>query len=120
MAPYLGAVHAVKDLAEVGSEGDEHFGAFAAHAHQSDGGFRVRLRFSLEDHVYGVGLCVPARGDVIAVSTAFAVVDAGEEVSGIERCVSWKGDVHYHRSFEHHGDEWVRLGASESRMRVGE
>ena len=78
VATYLGAMHAIENLAEVGSESNEHFGTFAAHAHEPDGGFGIRLRFGLEDHVYGVGLGVPARGDIVAVSTAFAVVDAGE------------------------------------------
>lgn len=45
----FGAVNAVEDLAEVGSEGDKDFGTFAAHRHKADRGFGVGLGFGGED-----------------------------------------------------------------------
>ena len=71
------AVQAVEDLAGVGGQGGEDFGAGAAHGHEADGGFGVGLCFAVEDEVGGVGLGVPAGGDVVAVAAGFAVVDAG-------------------------------------------
>ena len=71
------AVQAVEDLAGVGGQGGEDFGAGAAHGHEADGGFGVGLCFAVEDEVGGVGLRVPAGGDVVAVTAGLAVVDAG-------------------------------------------
>ena len=76
-------MEAVEDFAGVGGECCEDFGAGAAHGHQADGGFGVGLRFGLEDEVGGVGLRVPAGGDVVAVAGGFAVVDAGGDVSSV-------------------------------------
>ena len=45
----FGAVHAVKEFAELGGEGDEDFGAFAAHRHETDRGFRVGFGLGRED-----------------------------------------------------------------------
>ena len=68
-------MQAVQDLAGVGGEGGEDFGAVAAHAEQAAGGFGVGLRFGVEDEVGGVPLRLPARGKVVAVAGGFGVVD---------------------------------------------
>ena len=74
LAADLCAVQALEDFARVRGEGGEDFGTGAAHAHQADGGFGVGLCFVLEEEVGTVCLCFPARGDVVAVSAALAVV----------------------------------------------
>lgn len=80
-----GAVQAVEDLAGVGGEGGEDFGAGAAHGHEADAALGVGLRFAVEDEVDGVGLRVPARGHVVAVAAGLGVVDT------VRRSVSMDG-----------------------------
>lgn len=77
LAPYTRPVQSIQDLAWVCGEGCEDFWTRAAHAHQSDRGFWIRLCLVLEYEVYAVGLSIPAGGDVVAVPAALAVVDPG-------------------------------------------
>lgn len=81
VALHFGAMEAIEDFAGVSGEGCEDFGPRAAHRHKADAGFRVGLRFAMEDEVDGVALGFPARGDVVAIAARFAVVHAVSDVS---------------------------------------
>lgn len=52
----LCAMQSVKDLALLSRQSDEDFGAFAAHAHQTDRGLWVALRDALEQDIGGIDL----------------------------------------------------------------
>lgn len=91
----LRPVQALQDLALVRREGDQHLGALATHAHQPDRRLRVALHDVLEDDVDRIGLGFEARGRVVAVPTALAVVHNDhyrlERHLGRSRRCRWRG-----------------------------
>lgn len=90
-------MQSVQDLALICREGDQHLGALATHAHQADRGLGVSICDGLENNVDSVGLGVVSCGLVVAVATAFAVVDNDHHrfkdhldgSGGAPTCIAW-------------------------------
>jgi hypothetical protein len=67
-------VKALQDLAVVGGQGHEDLRPLAPHAHKTDRRLRIARSDLLEDNADGICLGIESCRDVVAISTALAVV----------------------------------------------